>query len=199
MNVPPNFAYYLSMHEKCSEQLLCMANRLSAEDVELCINPQALQVRRMVNSVRMEIHRMQGFVRLKPLGPWILYGYLKPRHKTGSHICRQFSQRSPSAVIVLGNALESWVSLCIGKHIFQSEGRGLNQSLQELKDLVEITSDDNYIEEAWKVYYSSQYCSERRNNQHFNRRMPRSSLDSADLKLEKNKNGLTLEDFLDGN
>jgi hypothetical protein len=172
---------------------------MSAEDVEICTDPQALQVRRMVNSVRMEIHRMRGFIRLKPLGPWILYGYLKPRHKTGSHICRHFSKRSPSTVIVLGNALESWVSLCIGKDIFQSEGRGLNQSLQELKDLVEITSDGNYIEEAWKVYYSSQYCSQRRNNQHFNRRMPRSSLDSADLKLEKNKNGRTLEDFFEGN
>jgi len=195
VKIPPNFAYYLSMHEKCSEQLLCMANRLSAEDVELCTNPQAVQIRKMVSSVRMEIHRMQGFVKLKPLAPWILYGYLKPRHKTGSHICRHLSKRSPLTIIVLGNVLESWISLLSKGRIFQAEGRGLNQSLQELKDLVEITSDDNYIEEAWKVHYSSQYCSERRNNQHFNRRMPRSSLDSADLKLEKNKNGLTLEDF----
>ncbi len=195
MKVPANFAYYLSMHEKCSEQLLHKASEMSSEDVELCANPQAAQIRKMVNSVRREMHRMHGFVRLKALGPYILYGYLKPKHRLGSHVCRHFSRRSPSTVIVLGNALESWISLCIGEEIFQVKGRGLKQSLQELNGLVESASQSNDIEEAWRAYYCSQYSPERRNIQYFDRRMPRKSIDSAGLMLERNKNGLTLMDF----
>lgn len=95
MRVPPNFLHYLSMHEKCSDQLLCKANRLSAEDVELSAHPQAVQIRKMVSSVMMEVRRMKGFVRLKPLGSGVLYGYLKPKHRTGSHICSHFARRSP--------------------------------------------------------------------------------------------------------
>jgi hypothetical protein len=56
------------MHEKCSEQLLCKAKRLSTEDVELSAHKESVQIRKMVSSVRMEIHRMQGFVRLKAAG-----------------------------------------------------------------------------------------------------------------------------------
>jgi hypothetical protein len=56
-------------------------------------------------------------------------------------------------------------------------------------------SQDCDIEVAWKAYYSSQYSPERRNIQAFNRRMPRESLDSAGLEVERNKNGLMLKDF----
>jgi hypothetical protein len=78
VRVAPNFLYYLSMHEKCSDQLLCKANKLSAEDVELSAHPQAVQIRKMVRSVLKEVRKMKGFVRLKPLGSRALYGYLKP-------------------------------------------------------------------------------------------------------------------------
>lgn len=195
MKVPSNFLYYLSMHEKCSEQLLCKANRMSAEDVDLCAYPQAMQIRKMVSSVRMEIHRMQGFVRLKPLGPFVLYGCLKPKHKIGSHICSHFARRSPNTIVLLGNGLESWLSLCTEKEVFQARGCGLEQSLQELKGALEGTGQDCDLEETWKAYYSSQYSPERRNIQAFSRRMPRKSLDSAGLEVEQNKNGLTLKDF----
>jgi probable DNA metabolism protein len=195
LSVPPNFLYYLLMHEKCSDQLLCKAKRLSAEDVELSAHPQAVQIRKMVSSVLMELHKMMGFVRLKPLGPFVLYGYLKPKHKIGSHICSHFARRSPNTIVLLGNGLESWISLCAEKDIFQARGCGLDQSLQELKGAMDGAGRDCDVEEAWRAYYSSQYSPERRNIQAFGRRMPRVSLDSAGLELEKNKNGLTLKDF----
>jgi hypothetical protein len=182
------------MNEKCSDQLLCKANRLSSEDVELSVHPQAVQIRKMVSSVLMEVHRMKGFVRLKPLGPFILYGYLKPKHKIGSHICSHFARWSPFTIVLLGNGLESWISLCTEKEVFQARGCGLEQSLQELRGAMDGAGQECDAEEAWMAYYSSQYSPERRNIQSFNRRMTRESLNSAGLEVEQNKNGLTLKD-----
>jgi hypothetical protein len=45
------------------------------------------------------------------------------------------------------------------------------------------------------VYYRSQYSPERRNISAFHRRMPKTALASADMDVEQNKNGLTLDDF----
>jgi hypothetical protein len=81
LRVPDNFLFYLSAHEGCTERLLARASDLTAEGVEISPDPEIVRVRKMVNSVRMEIHRMMGFVRLRPLSAHhVLYGYLKPRH-----------------------------------------------------------------------------------------------------------------------
>jgi probable DNA metabolism protein len=195
LRVPENFQYYLSMHESCSLPLLYRAERLTAEDVELSQDLETVRIRKMVKSVLAEIYRMRGFVRLKPLGSQILYGYLKPRHKTGSEICRFFSRRSPFTIIVLGNSLESWISLCTGGDVLLANGVALEQTLEELKCALGNAERDDGIEETWKVYYSSQNSPERRNLTAFNRRMPKLSLNSAGLDVENNKNGLTLNDF----
>jgi hypothetical protein len=65
LRVPENFLFYLSAHESCTERLLARALDLTAKDVEISPDPEIVRVRKMVNSVRMEIHRMLGFVRLK--------------------------------------------------------------------------------------------------------------------------------------
>lgn len=195
MRIPENFLYYLSMHRGCSEQLLHRAERLTPEDIELSPDSEVVRVRKMINSVLADIYRMRAFVRLKPLGNKILYGYLKPRHKTGSDICRYFALRSPYTIIVLGNSLESWVSLYAKEILSSSNGMAMEQTLEELGGVLSSAERDNDIEAIWKVYYSSQYSPERRNLRAFHRRMPRTTLGSACLEVEQNKNGLTLEDF----
>lgn len=195
MRIPENFLYYLSMHRGCSEPLLHRAERLTPEDIELSPNPEAVRIRKMVYSVLAEIYRMRAFVRLMPLGERVLYGYLKPRHKTGIDICGFFALRSPRTIIVLGNNLESWISLCAGEILSSSSGRAMEQTLEELSGVLGSTERDNDIGAIWKVYYSSQYSPERRNLRAFHRRMPGTALGSACLEVEQNKNGLTLEDF----
>jgi hypothetical protein len=140
---------------------------------------------------------MKGFVRLKPLGPFVLYGYLKPRHETGGHICSYFARRSPFTIIVLGNNLKSWISLFNSGAVFLAHGCGLKQTLDEVRGMgmSDFSEGDLDLEDVWRVYYSSQYSPERRNILAFNRRMPERSLDSAGLEVEQNKNGLTLKDF----
>ena len=195
MRLPENFLYYLSMHESCSEPQLCRAEKLTTEDVELSPDPEAVGIRKMVRSVLAEIYRMRAFVRLKPLDDRVLYGYLKPRHKTGGDICRFFARRSPFTIIVLGNSLESWISLCAGGRILQGNSVSLERTLEEISSVLGRVEKDRDLEEVWKVYYSSQYSPERRNLRAFHRRMPRGALDRAGLELEQNVNGLTLSDF----
>jgi hypothetical protein len=197
LKIPENFLYYLSMHESCSEPLLCRAEKLTTEDVELSLDPEAIGIRKMVSSVLAEIYRMRAFVRLKPLDNQVLYGYLKPRHRTGSDICRILARRSPLTIIVLGNSLESWISLCSSDRVLQSNSVSLEQTLEEISGIMGRTEKDGDIEEVWKAYYTSQYSPERRNIKAFHRRMPRDALDRAGLGLEKNVNGLTLSDIFD--
>lgn len=201
MRLPNKFVFYLSAHEKCTEKLLCQAKTLRARDIEISSDPEVISIRRMVSSVLNEIHRMRSFVRLKPLGPNILYGYMKPRHRIGAYVCDLFALRSKNTIIILGNSTESWVSLCLDQGILRCHGKGLDRTLDEIKSGLNLseraTDGQESIEEIWKVYYSSQYCPERRNISAFHRRMPKKVLDSAGLEVEQNKNGTTLEDFCD--
>jgi hypothetical protein len=185
------------MHENCSEPLLCRAERLTPEDVELSLDTEAVGIRKMIRSVLTEIFRMRAFVRLKPFGNQVLYGYLKPRHKTGDDICRFFAQRSPFTIIVLGNSLESWMSLCSGYRLLQGNGSCLEQTLEEISSVLGGVEKDRNLDEVWKAYYSGQYSPERKNLKAFHGRMPQNVLDRAGLELERNVNGLTLSDFFD--
>jgi hypothetical protein len=197
LRIPENFVYYLSMHKSCSEPLLRRAEKLTTEDVELSLDPGDVDIRKMISGVLAEIYRMRAFVRLKPLGNQVLYGYLKPKHKTGDDICRFFARRSPSTIIVLGNSLESWISLCVGGRVLQGDSGSLEQTLEEIRGVLGGVEKNRDLEEVWKIYYSSQYSPERRNIKAFHGRMPRNALDRAGLELEQNVNGLKLSDFFD--
>lgn len=199
LRVPENFLFYLSAHEQCTERLLAKAKDLTAEELEISPKPEIIRMRGMIYSVRTEIHRMRGFIRLKPLGANVLYGYIKPRHKIGSYIAERFAWRNPGAIIVLGNGSESWISLCLNDEgrIFCGHGKGLAETLENIKSAFSCSKDreGEDAEDIWNIYYQSQYCPERRNIKAFHRRMPRSALASAGLKIEQNKNGKTLDDF----
>jgi len=183
------------MHERCSETLLHGADRLTSEDIELSSDPKVVRIRKMASSVLSEIYHMRSFVRLKALGNQVLYGYLKPRHKTGSDISRFLARRSPFTIIVLGNSLESWGSLCTGDDVLQTKGGSLEKTLEKLRGALDSEEMAYDFEEIWRVYYPSQCSSERKNMTAFYRRMPRTALYSAALEVEQNNNGLTLEDF----
>jgi hypothetical protein len=166
---------------------------LTSEDIELSSDPKVVRIRKMVSSVLSEIYRMRSFVRLKALGNRVLYGYLKPRHKTGSDISRFLK------IAIHNNcpqhSLESWVSLCSWGDVLQANGGALEETLEGLRSALDSEEKAHDLEEIWRVYYPSQCSPERKNITAFHRRMPRTALDSAGLKVEQNKNGLTLEDF----
>ncbi|MFZ2470964.1 MAG: DUF4130 domain-containing protein [Methanothrix sp.] len=203
MKVPDNFLYYLSLHKDCNERLLARAEHLRTEDVEVCIHPDAASIKKMVNAVMGETHRMKAFVRLQPLGTQVLYGFLKPKHKIGEHICDHFARRNAGIIVVLGNGSESWISLCRDGRIWQDHGMGLNESLEKLKKTLheKEKETDLPVQDArglWQVYYDSQYCPDRKNLTAFHKHMPKRDQQAAGLRLMQNKRNATLEDFLSG-
>ena len=208
MRVPEDFHYYLSRHQDCNERLLARARSFTPTDLEISTDPDAMRLRKMVSAVMGEVHRMLAFVRLKPLGSQVLYGYLKPRHRIGEHVCEHFARRTPGIIAVLGNGSESWISLCREGRIMRDHGRGMNGTLERFSSALDCPANDPDagnpdmgdldIDDLWQVYYDSQYCPEKKNLAAFHSRMPRRDQDAAGLRLVQNKKEITLEDFFSG-
>jgi probable DNA metabolism protein len=204
LRIPDNFLYYLSLHEDCNERLLVGAGDLTPEDVEVCIHPEVARIKKMVYAVLGEAHRMKAFVRLQPLGARVLYGFLRPRHRIGEHICDTLARRNAGIIVVLGNGSESWIALCREGRIWRDHSGGMAIAMEKLKDSLhslhgseeEADLQNQDIEGLWQVYYDSQYCPERKNKTAFHRHMPRRDQDSAGLRLVQNKKNASLEDFL---
>jgi probable DNA metabolism protein len=206
LRIPDNFFYYLSLHKDCNESHLIAAKGFTAQELEVSTHAKSVSQRKMVYAVLGEIHRMKAFVRLRPLGTQVLYGYLKPRHRIGGHISDHFARRTPGIMVVLGNGNESWISLCREGRIMQHRGKGMAETLARIKSALDCSgsgqSSDNTnvgalnIDDLWQVYYDSQYCPERNNPTTFRQRMPKRDQNAAGLRLIQNKKGVTLDDFL---
>jgi len=195
LRFPENFLLYLSAHRECSERLIFLAEGVAAEELELSVDPTSLRLKRMVRDVMAEVHRMKGFVRLKPLGSRILYGYLNPRHRIGWLISDHFALRNSGMVVVIGNGFQSWISLSFRGAIVHHHGQGLSETLEKLETAVGGLRDEGDIDGVWRICYESQYCPNRRNLDAFHRRMPKRDLNSCGSAIELNRNGTTLDNF----
>lgn len=200
--IPENFVLYLSMHRDCSDRLKTRAEEIRAEELELSLDRADTRIEKMVREVMGEIHRMKAFVRLSTCGPYLLFGYLKPRHRIGEHICDHLARRNAGMIVVLGNGSESWTSLCSRGRILRDHGPGMAQSLERLKAALpeerengaaQISSQDP--EAIWQVFFESQYCPERKNLLAFRKNMPRRDQEAAGLRLVQNKRNGTLDDL----
>jgi hypothetical protein len=217
LRVPEGFCRYLSRHEECTERLLARAKELQPEEVETSTDPEAIRIKRMVYAVMGESHRMKAFVRLAPLGSAVLYGFMKPRHRIGEHICDSFARRNEGTIVVLGNGSESWIALCRNGRIWRDRGGGMAETLEKLKAALqccqkgpgedaatacdcncqELCKDLSGVEDLWQAYYDSQYCPERKNLAAFKRNMPRRDQEAAGLRLVQNRRNATLDDFIE--
>lgn len=179
-----------------------MAKDLTPLELEVSCDPEMMLLRKMVHSVICETHKMKAFVRLKPLESFALYGYLKPKHKIGAYVCDHFARRNPGTLIILGNSIESWISLYSGGKIQHDHSDGMPQILDSLRSGKESRNGtesgrgSENSEKIWKVYYASQYSSERRNMGLFQSRMPKRYLKSAGAGLELNQCDASLYDFI---
>jgi probable DNA metabolism protein len=191
LRVPDNFLFYLSAHEDCTERLLSRATSFVAEDLDVSHDAELVHLRKMVAGVQLEVHRMKAFVRLKALGPYVLFGYLKPRHKIGAYVCDHFARRNPKVIIVLGNGRESWISLFSDGKILRDHMGGIAEVLEQLRSNLPSFEQGRDVESIWRIYYDSQYCPERKNMATFRSRMPRRDLEAAGLRRVQNKNGVT--------
>jgi probable DNA metabolism protein len=214
LRVPDSFCYYLAMHKECNERILARAKKLRPEEVETSTDPEAARIKKMVYAVMGESHRMKAFVRLAPLGASVLYGYMKPRHRIGEHICDSFARRNEGTIVVLGNGRESWIALSREGGIWRDKGSGMAETLEKLKLTAALRCcqdgsgeekaaaidcngrDRTDTEDLWQIYYDSQYCPDRKNLAAFKRNMPRRDQEAAGLRLVQNWKNATLDDFI---
>ena len=191
------------MHRDYSQRLAASAAQLRPEELEVSKRREDIRIRKMAGEVTTEVHRMKAFVRLSSLGLLVLYGFLKPRHRIGQHICDYFARRNAGIIVALGNGIESWISLCRNGCITRGKGEGLQETLGRLKSAfanVDGWRDSTGMEyekvdRLWQAYYDSQYCPERKNLAAFRRRMPRRDQESAGMRLVQNKRNASLDDF----
>lgn len=195
MRIPDNFRHYLAAHKDCNQRHLVACRGLSAEDLEVSTDARAVQIKKMVAAVVAETHRMKAFVRLRPLGPGILCGYLNPRHRIGERICDHFARRNPGAVIILGNGRETWIGLDRDGKVWREHGAGMAETLDRMGLSLACGAECQDTERLWKAYYESQYVPERKNVSLFRRRMPERDLRSSGLRGLRDVDSTTLDDF----
>ena len=195
MHAPKKFLHYLEMHKDCNTSIINRAMGLAYEELDVSANMENIRIKKMVNSVLAEIHLMRGFVRLKPVGERVLYGYLKPQHDIGEIVCYFLSKRFPNTVVILGNNSRTWISVYDGKRSYKKEGGALTRTVEDLRELMEMDGEEVEVENLWETYYWSQYCDDRRNIKYYKANMPKKYQDAAGIKVARNTGRITLDDF----
>ena len=191
---PTNFMNLLKLHEKCTDTILRKASGICPNDIDLSTDPEAIKIRRMVNSVLGENHMMKSFVRLKPQGQKVLYGYMRPQHDVWLMVGTFFAHRFPGTVIVLGNNTKSWVSIYEGNTIKHSQAKSLTSTLKELEEIFG-ESDIESPDKLWNTYYWSQYRPEAKNTRYFKQNVRQKYMKAAGLHADTDSGLKTLDDF----
>ncbi|MFW6196939.1 MAG: DUF4130 domain-containing protein [Thermoplasmatota archaeon] len=195
--VPSNFMYFLRKHKDCTQSMIEKAHGLSAEKLETAVDDDIIKIRKMVRSVRNEIHKMRGFVRLKSLNEKVMYGYMDPAHDIGFDVTNLLAKRFPGTIIVLGNSSISWISIFIEDEIKKRTENNLRETLNRFEDIYSTKKEKDDREDVWETYYKSQYTPERKNKKLFKKNMPEKHLKSAGNKTERKFKSSTLKDYLD--
>ncbi|MCK5024244.1 MAG: DUF4130 domain-containing protein [Thermoplasmata archaeon] len=191
---PTNFINLLKMHEKCNDSIIRKASGICPDDIDLSTDPEVIKIRKMVNSVLGENHMMKSFVRLKPQGERILYGYMRPRHDVWLRVGSFFARRFPDTVIVLGNNTKSWVGLYNGNTIKHSQAKSLTSTLKELESILgNDTVEDP--KELWDTYYWSQYRPEAKNTKYFKQNVRQKYMKAVGLHADTDSGRTTLDQF----
>lgn len=191
-----NYMKYLACHSSCSDSLYAYASKLDQKDIDNARSSKASKIRSMISSVRLEIHKMRGFVRLAPIGDNVLYGYIKPRHRIGSNVAGILAHRYPNTIIVLGNSSKSWISLYTENGLSSVEDGPLDSVIEKLGYEAKALDGKESIESLWQTYYDSQYRPERRNHNYFKKNVTLTSMRSARLKTEGKFTKASLDDYM---
>ena len=194
--VPSNFLHILERHEKCNDSIIRKASDICPDDINLSTDPEIIKIRKMVNSVLGENHMMKSFVRLKPQGQRVLYGYMKPQHDVWLLVSKFFAYRFPGTIIVLGNNTKSWVTIYQDDVLRHSLAKSLASTLNELEEILgkeDIDSPD----QLWDTYYWSQYRPEAKNTKYFKQNVRQKYMKAVGLHADTDSGLKTLVDFIE--
>jgi probable DNA metabolism protein len=195
MKTPENFMDYLAAHRDCNDEIIDYARMLSAEDIDLSMEPKIARIRRMISAVRCETHKMMGFIRLVPLSDSVSYGYMEPEHDIGKWVAASLAHRFPNTQIVIGNHMHTWSAQYSDCGLIYSKGVGIMQRIDELKEEYTDLSTQTETQKLWTTYYISQYSRERKNPRLFQKNMPEKHIRAAGLATERACGYRTLASF----
>ncbi|HHN82092.1 MAG TPA: DUF4130 domain-containing protein [Methanomicrobia archaeon] len=195
MNMPNNFLDYLSCHKNATPALMNHARKKTSYEIELASTRIDAKIRAMVSSVRLELHRMSGFVRLTPLSDVVLHGHLRPHHAVGQMVCDRLARRYPHTIVVLGNPHVTWISLYTDRGLFKCRGDSLQSTVRFFEERLGDSTDTS-VSSLWSVYYDSQFRPKRRNLELFRKSIPKKAEKSASMNVERSHETATLDGFM---
>ncbi len=196
MSKPMKAFDYLLMNKSVSPVLLEKSKKISWNEINTSADPEVIKIRKKIREVRLEIHRMRGFVRFDSINDKILFGYMKPENKIEKLVTDIFARRFQKHIILLGNEKKSWISY-YSENFFKryEESKSLNKMVKDIQSLIKFDSEVD-IDKIWQIYYESQYIKERENHRLFYKNMPRKNLKSVGNRLELRLNTKTLDEYL---
>jgi hypothetical protein len=195
MNMPHNYIDYLSCHRNASPVLMNYARKKTAHDIEHATTRIDAKIRAMVSSVRLEIHRLSGFVRLTPLSDVVLHGNVRPHHDIGHMVCDRLARRHPRTIIILGNSRMTWISLYTDKGLFKCRGGSLQSTLRFFKERLGDIGETS-VSSLWSVYYDSQFRPQRRDDALYRKSIPKKAEKAAAMNVERAHENETLDAFM---
>jgi len=188
---------YLLLNKNISSNLLEKSKKMSWHDINISADSDTVEIRRKIGEVRSEIHKLRGFVRFNSINDNILFGYIKPQHKTGRIVTDSFAKRFQNNIIILGNEKMVWISYYSKNNYLRYEDKkNLKDTLDQIKLLIKDAKELD-IEKIWETYYNSQFIKEREDHNLFYKNMPRKYLRASGNKVELKLNSKTLDEYMD--
>ncbi|MFP4001933.1 MAG: DUF4130 domain-containing protein [Thermoplasmata archaeon] len=184
----------LKANEKTERKDVHLAQKIDNEHLETAKKIDIIRIRKLIRETGREIHMMKGFVRFKQLCGKVKCGYMKPKHKVGFMVADWFAKRFPGDVIVLGNEERSWVSIYTERGISREESEGIENTLDELEEHLDMEEEVD-LTDIWKQYYESQYSEERKNKELFKKNMPDKYKKRAKNKVEREFDSRRLNEY----
>jgi len=121
------------------------------------VSNEACKFREQASSVKKELHRMHGFIRLTPCGDSrIMTGYAEPEHNIGDLIVARFRKQYQDKVIIINTPDNTYIGDEKGVYISKVPSKDFSK-------LVEEEQSKDEFKEYWLTYYKSQFIESRKN------------------------------------
>jgi len=185
-------------HLKYKKEILEEAEN---QDPELVLNQVTKEGRLLYNMQREVLgclHRNKAFTRLQINKHGILYARVFSEHFIEDYLAKFFSERFPNFVVVIGSSRGTFVKDYNSK-LFVSK-LSMEETIRKLEPQLEINpmldEMEDFDENIWHSFYTSQYIKERKNLRLFHKHIPKKMLKNMEYENKLINKNEQLTSFL---
>lgn len=193
-DLPPT--RFLSMHKDHTLEELQLIKNKTFGQLDCSTDLEVKKIKRKINSVCNQIHRLSAFIRLTPEKN-ILHGFADPTHDIGLHLVCRLARRTKDKLIIIGNKKESYLAIYDGSKIQCTKD---STPYPKILKNYNLENKSTNIKQIWQEYYWSQYAQNRQNPKYFRSNVPLNILGKTETELKDSdpikKNNKKLTDFL---